>query len=724
MILVKYCVLLCVASLVTAQRTPPPRMDPPTLELVDSRPGFSPLYQGSDPSLRRNGRHIIKLKETTRFDDMGRLVGKLSDQNKNAPAGSVPVRGMSGYSTVGLGVMAELNKDVLDVVRQDQAVKYVEEDQVVHNASEYWHRDRVDQMTLPLNMKYCPPNDGENVDIYVLDTGIDYCHKDFCDNRAQYAGYSPVVSASNPNSRGCDCNGHGTHAAALAAGGIHCIAKKAKVYSLPVLGCDGRGSFTNIILALNHVVMRANSEPERRVIVSMSLIGPVSLAVNEAVKRVTKEGIVVITAAGNFLTDACKYTPSSSPHAITVGGTARNDLLYATTFSGTNWGRCVDIFAPGQDIESAGRCGCNVQAIAKCNQMCDRESTMSGTSMATPIVAGAAAILLSADMSLTPAQVKQKLISDSAKNRIDMRDIRPTSRTVTPNRLLYVGKKRCPRKSRDPCESSEPELCGRPWEYQATEFLPSVEHNKLTRVINKQRNKKNRVPSFIAPYNKGSDVYFAVIFKRVSNVSNYQVVFDIDGNRNANSLVKSMADENYRVVLATSYYVDNTLYHMIVFLRSSSDLEIRVRFDQPSSTYAKYSKSAIKDGLSLVSRRVTVNSRGRNRYTTIYRLNSGRKTVEQDELTFDVLEKKINRQRRNKRYLVHIDTYVVKGETRYSVIFTNEKIGECKQEVISGRNQTEIDNIAENHRKDGFLMTAVAIQSQTSFPLFMGVFRK
>ena len=316
----------------------------------------------------------------------------------------------------------------------------MEEDQVVHNASEYWHRDRVDQIKLPLNMTYCPPNDGENVDIYILDTGIDYCHKDFCDNRAQYAGYSPVVSASNPNSRGCDCNGHGTHAAALAAGGIHGIAKKAKVYSLPVLGCDGRGSFTNIILALNHVVMRANSEPDRRVIVSMSLIGPVSLAVNEAVKRVTKEGIVVITAAGNFLTDACKYTPSSSPHAITVGGTARNDLLYVTTFSGTNWGRCVDIFAPGQDIESAGRCGCNVQAIAKCNQMCDRESVMSGTSMATPIVAGAAAILLSADMSLTPVQVKQKLINDSTKNRIDMRDIRPTSRTVTPNRLLYVGK--------------------------------------------------------------------------------------------------------------------------------------------------------------------------------------------------------------------------------------------------------------------------------------------
>ena len=111
-----------------------------------------------------------------------------------------------------------------------------------------------------------------------------------------------------------------------------------------------------------------------------------------------------------------------------------------TTFSGTNWGRCVDIFAPGQDIESAGRCGCNVLAVSKCNQMCDRVCVMSGTSMATSIVAGAAAILLSADMSLTPEQVKQKLIDDSTKNRIDMRDIRPTSRTVTPNRLLYVSK--------------------------------------------------------------------------------------------------------------------------------------------------------------------------------------------------------------------------------------------------------------------------------------------
>ena len=305
----------------------------------------------------------------------------------------------------------------------------MEEDQIVSITAEPWHRDRVDQRELPLNQKYCPPNDGENVDIYILDTGINYCHEDFCNNRAQFAGYSPVISASN--SRGADCNGHGTHAAALAVGGIHGIARKARVYSLPVLSCDGRGSFTNIILALNHVVMRANSEPGRRVIVSMSLIGPPSLAVNDAIKTVTELGIVVVTAAGNFLSDACRYTPSSSAEAITVGGTAIGDLLYKTSSStGTNWGRCVDIFAPGQSITSAGYRGCTA----------DDKSVMSGTSMATPIVAGAAAIILSADMSLTPAEVKQKLIDQSTKGTIIMKGIPPSSTIATPNRLVYVGK--------------------------------------------------------------------------------------------------------------------------------------------------------------------------------------------------------------------------------------------------------------------------------------------
>ena len=120
MVRVKNCAILllslCCVALVVAQRTPPPRSETPTLDLVDNTTGLAPLYQSSDPTVRRNGNYIIKLKQTTEFDDFGRLLGKLSDQNKNAPSGAVPVQGLSGYSTVGLGVMAELNDDALKVV--------------------------------------------------------------------------------------------------------------------------------------------------------------------------------------------------------------------------------------------------------------------------------------------------------------------------------------------------------------------------------------------------------------------------------------------------------------------------------------------------------------------------------------------------------------------------------------------------------------------------------
>ena len=120
---------------------------------------------------------------------------------------------------------------------------YVEEDQVVEiSAAEPWHTDRVDQTNLPLNERYCPPNEG--ADIYILDTGINYCHEDFCTNRSKFAGYSPVVSVSALSADGQDCNGHGAHVAALCGGNIHGIARKARIFSLPVVSCDGRGSLS------------------------------------------------------------------------------------------------------------------------------------------------------------------------------------------------------------------------------------------------------------------------------------------------------------------------------------------------------------------------------------------------------------------------------------------------------------------------------------------------
>ena len=312
---------------------------------------------------------------------------------------------------------------------------YVEEDQIVEiSVAEPWHTDRVDQANLPLNQRYCPPNEGEGADIYILDTGINYCHEDFCFNRSKYAGYSPIVSATNLNANGQDCHGHGTHVAALCGGNIHGIARKARIFSLPVVDCQGRGSNINIILALNYVAQRATANPERKTIISMSLTAPLSQAVNEAVARVSQpdelpQGILVVTAAGNFKRDACQYSPAASKSAVTVGGTARNDFLYWDALSGTNFGRCVNIFAPGLEVISASY------------PSCSGDTFMSGTSMATPIVSGAAAIIWTANMSLTQAQVKEQLIAQSTKDVLDFSQLAPSQRRVTPNRLVNTGRK-------------------------------------------------------------------------------------------------------------------------------------------------------------------------------------------------------------------------------------------------------------------------------------------
>ena len=223
--------------------------------------------------------------------------------------------------------------------------------------------------------------------------------------------------------------------AALAAGNIHGIARKARLFSLPVVDCQGRGSNINIILALNYVAQRASANPERKTIISMSVTAPLSQAVNEAVARVSEpdelpQGILVVTAAGNFRRDACQFSPASSSVAITVGGSARKDELYSEFHGGTNFGRCVDIFAPGSQITSASSRSCNGEAV------------MSGTSQATPIVSGAAAIVWTANPSFTQAEVKKQLIAQSTKDVLDfMTTLAPSQRRVTPNRLVNTGRK-------------------------------------------------------------------------------------------------------------------------------------------------------------------------------------------------------------------------------------------------------------------------------------------
>ena len=265
------------------------------------------------------------------------------------------------------------------------------------------------------------------MDIYILDTGITFDHEEF-EYRAKYAGYDPVdqyLQGTNSFQRmsGRDCHGHGTHVASLVAGKTFGVAKKASLYSVRVLRCDNSAPWSIILDGLDFV---SSIVPERgrNAIVSISVSGSFHRSVNDAIKALYQQGIPVVVAAGNNHGDACSRSPASSAYAITVGATNSENGLYALT----NYGRCVDIFAPGVSL---------LGALYNCRNCV---ANMTGTSQAVPLVSGAAAVYLSESPLLTPSQLKQKVLDNSLEGIINFDVIPETQRSVTPNRLLSIGK--------------------------------------------------------------------------------------------------------------------------------------------------------------------------------------------------------------------------------------------------------------------------------------------
>ena len=286
-----------------------------------------------------------------------------------------------------------------------------------------WAMDRLDQTGPNLDNTYTPNGNGEGVDVYVLDTGIKYSHNDF-GGRAKYPGFDPVDIADNTNNNGLDCDGHGTHVASLAVGTNWGVAKGADVYSVRVLDCEGSAPWSVIIDGVNRAGNRIGSS-NRPGVISMSLGGSYSNALNSALLKVINKGIPVVAAAGNERDDACKYSPASTTGVITVGGSAKGDSVYYYT----NGGSCVDVFAPGSEVTAADST-CNSCSV-----------TYSGTSMATPIVSGSVAIHLQKNSKLTPSQVKDKIIQDSLKNKLIYNNLKNSLRSGTANRLLHVKRK-------------------------------------------------------------------------------------------------------------------------------------------------------------------------------------------------------------------------------------------------------------------------------------------
>ncbi|SMC69564.1 S8 family peptidase, partial [Lentzea albidocapillata] len=274
-----------------------------------------------------------------------------------------------------------------------------------------WGLDRIDQANLPLNRAYTYPNTASNVTAYVLDTGIRKTHSEF-EGRAS-DGYDFIDNDAVAQ----DCQGHGSHVAGTVAGRTYGVAKKAKLVGVRVLDCNGSGPWDGIIRGIDWVT--ANGK--KPAVVNMSLGGSgTNTSLENAVRRSISAGFTYVLAGGNSGQDACNFTPARTPEAITVGASDRADKRSIWTAGSSNYGRCLDIWAPGSDIVSAS------------HSSDTGTRSMGGTSMASPHVAGAAALYLSANPAATPAQVRNALVGAATPNKLT--DIR----TGSPNLLLKV----------------------------------------------------------------------------------------------------------------------------------------------------------------------------------------------------------------------------------------------------------------------------------------------
>jgi subtilisin family serine protease len=310
--------------------------------------------------------------------------------------------------------VADLSDEAVAAIRATDGVAYVEADQIMtavgtQSNPPSWGLDRIDQRNLPLDQSFTYANSGGGVTAYIVDTGINGGSNDFTGRVG--AGYDFIDNDSDPT----DCHGHGTHVAGTVAGTTYGIAKSANIVAVRVLNCQGSGANSVVIAGVDWVAANAVTPA----VAIMSLGGGFSSALNAAVARAVDAGVTFAVAAGNSNANACNYSPSSEPKAITVGATTSSDAKA----SYSNTGSCVDIQAPGSGITSDW-----IGSATATN-------TISGTSMASPHVAGAAALILGAtgNGSLTPAQVTSQLVANATSGVVTGLPL------GTVNKLLYIG---------------------------------------------------------------------------------------------------------------------------------------------------------------------------------------------------------------------------------------------------------------------------------------------
>ncbi len=373
------------------------------------------------PAADKVGSYIVVLKgEDAMSPSFARVaVGEVTEKTQ--------VHADRVFSHVLPGFAARLTPAQVEALRADPTVAYVEEDAPVRlfttqTTNLPWGLDRIDQRNRPLSLSFTYTAAGSGVNVYILDTGITLTHLNIV-GRANYVpngNGGDFVNDGRGNAS--DCNGHGSHVAGTAAGVYSGIAKAATVWGARVVNCSGGGNASMVIAAMDWVAANGLKPG----VVNMSLGYGNVQSVADAATRLVAAGFVVAVAAGNgdFLgrpLNACNEAPAKAPNVLTVGATDNTDK--EASFS--NYGTCVDLLAPGVNITSS--------YYAVDNQVTD----MSGTSMASPHVAGVAAAYLSTNPTATPATVMTAIKNNTTNNVITLHN--RSRQNGTPNKLLFTN---------------------------------------------------------------------------------------------------------------------------------------------------------------------------------------------------------------------------------------------------------------------------------------------
>lgn len=378
-----------------------------------ARPNRAPLLDANAPD-QVPGQYIVVFKPNLSAPEMQRATDRVAKNLR----GTVVYE----YRAALNGFAARLDKKALKQLRLDPTVEFVEQDKRVSindgfesphapsaldtsQTNATWGLDRIDQRNLPLDNVYSYTPDGTGVNVYVIDTGIRSAHTEF-GGRA-FAGYDSVKDGYGT----FDCNGHGTHVSGTIGSSTYGVAKKVNLYAVRVLDCDGFGTDSGVIAGIDWVT----AQRVKPAIANMSLGGSKSNALDNATRNSIKAGVVFTIAAGNENQNACNTSPAGTAEAITVGATTSADKR--SSFS--NYGACLDLFAPGSSITSLW------------NSSNTALNTISGTSMASPHVAGVAALYLQEHPTASPQTVRDAIVNNATPNKVT------SLGSGSPNFLLY-----------------------------------------------------------------------------------------------------------------------------------------------------------------------------------------------------------------------------------------------------------------------------------------------